>query len=189
MNKLKVGLIIFILLGVLVSWWLSPGVIHFRQFSAADFLQQLTPLLLVALFIERSLEVFLTTWRGGTAQQLERGVEKAQELVSKNQANITDLHAAEDTLTQYRSATQRIALPAALFLGILICALGVRGLGPFLDTQAFSQLPSIQRKLFTAVDVLMTGSLVGGGSDFVHKFISIFTNFMDSTAEKAKGKP
>ena len=188
MNKLRLGLIVFLLLGVVVSWWLTPGVIHFRQFSAADFVQQLTPLALVALFIERGLEVFLTTWRGGKAQELARDVKKAQELVARNQANLTDQHAAEDALTQYKSATQQIALPAALILGILVCGFGVRGIGPFLDTNAFSNLRSIQQKLFTTMDVLLTGLLVSGGSDFVHKFISIFTNFMDATAEKAKQK-
>jgi len=188
LNKLKLGLIVFILIGVIASWWLAPGVIHFRQFSAAYFVQQLTPLMLVALFIERGLEVFLTAWRGGKAADLARNVEKTQELVAKNQAPITDAHAAEDGLTQYKSETQQIALPAALFLGIVICAFGIRGLGPFVDADAFNNLHDVQKKLFTAMDVLLTGALVGGGSDFVHKFISVFTNFMDSTAAKAKGQ-
>ena len=35
-------------------------------------------------------------------------------------------------------------------------------------------------------DVLLTGAVVGGGSDGMHKLVQVFTNFMDSTAELAK---
>jgi len=92
LNKLKLGLIVFILIGVIVSWWLAPGMIHFRQFSAAYFAQQLTPLVLVALFIGRGLEVFPTAWRGGKATDLARNVGKTEELVTKNQVPIFDAH-------------------------------------------------------------------------------------------------
>jgi hypothetical protein len=37
-----------------------------------------------------------------------------------------------------------------------------------------------------AMDVLLTGMLLGGGADGLHKLVSIFTNFMDSTAQQAK---
>ncbi len=86
----------------------------------------------------------------------------------------------------YQSATQQIALPAALVLGILISAIGIRALGPLVDPDAISKLPAVQAKSFAVMDVLMTGSLVGGGSKFVHKFITTLTTLLDSTAQKAK---
>ncbi len=44
--------------------WLNPGLLTFRAFSMSEFLAQMLPLVMVALFIERVLEVFLESWRG-----------------------------------------------------------------------------------------------------------------------------
>ena len=61
MDKTKL-LIVITAVGAVVAVWLWPlGAIRFKDFGAAEFSQQLIPLVLIALFIERSLEVFLTT--------------------------------------------------------------------------------------------------------------------------------
>jgi hypothetical protein len=41
----------------------NPGFLSFRLFSAGEFVGHMLPLLMVALFIERALEVFLNGWR------------------------------------------------------------------------------------------------------------------------------
>lgn len=189
MDKTKF-LIVITVLGAVVAVWVWPlGAIRFKDFSPAEFTQQLLPLALVALFIERSLEVFLTTWRGGKAAQLEREIEKATELAKADPTKAPGVHISQDTLTDYKSATKRIALPAALVLGILISALGIRGLGTLVDPKVFNDISIIaaqQRSLFNAMDVLLTGSVIGGGSDFVHKLITTFTDLMAATSRKAK---
>ncbi len=81
---------------------------------------------------------------------------------------------------------QQIALHSALVLGILIASLGVRGLGNFADLDKLTDHPT-QKYLFNVADVLLTGALVGGGSDFMHKLITTFTDLMDATSQKAKG--
>lgn len=182
-NYVTLVAVVGIGLGVYV---LSPGTIRFRSYSAAEFTQQLTPLFLVALLIERSLEVFLTAWRGGRAAALDRTVKAAKALAAADPARLPDVHEAAEVLGNYQSATQQIAMTAALVLGILISAIGVRALGPLVDPNAMAKLPAAQGKFFGVMDVLMTGSLVGGGSDFVHKFITTLTTFMDSTSQKAK---
>jgi len=48
---------------VAITFWLKPEVIQWWTFGPADVTRILTPLVLVALFIERALEVFITTWR------------------------------------------------------------------------------------------------------------------------------
>lgn len=166
-------------------YWLNPAVIHFQPYSPAVFTQQLTPLVLAALFIERSLEVFITVWRGEKAAVLERSVQKASDLLDSDSAKVGAVRAASDALSQYRFETQQIALPIALVLGILISALGVRGLGNFADLDKLTDRPT-QRYLFNAADVLLTGALMGGGSDFMHKIITTFTDLMDATSQKAK---
>ncbi|MFZ0962879.1 MAG: hypothetical protein WAO35_18595 [Terriglobia bacterium] len=182
----SIGLAVIALLGILIVFWLNPGVIRFKAFSAAEFTQQLTPLALVALFIERGLEIILTAWRGGQEARLRHNVDKAKQIADKDPSKLGDLHAAEDVLTDFSSATQRIALPAAIALGILISALGIRGFGTLLDTSVFAKLPAAQQTWFTVMDVLLTGSLLGGGSDFVHKVITTFTDLMEATSQKAK---
>lgn len=186
MSKLRYLVIIFAIAAVALIYWLNPAVIQFKKYSAADFTQQLTPLVLIALFIERSLEVFLTVWRGGEAATLQRGVDEAAALPDSDQNKVTRVHATNDALTKYKFATQQIALPLALALGILISALGVRGLGNLADLDKLAD-HATQKYLFNVADVLLTGALVGGGSDFMHKIITTFTDLMDATSQKAKG--
>jgi hypothetical protein len=180
MSKLRYLAIVSAIVAVVLIYWLNPAVIQFKKYSAADFTQQLTPLVLIPLFIERSLEVFITVWRGEKAEQLQRDVEKATAL--KDNAKVQD---ATDALTKYQFATQQIALPSALFLGIVIASLGVRGLGNFADLDKLTDHPT-QKYLFNVADVLLTGALMGGGSDFMHKIITTFTDLMDATSQKAK---
>jgi hypothetical protein len=186
MDKLKYLVIVAAIGVVVLIYWLNPAVIQFKKYSAADFTQQLTPLVLIALFIERSLEVFITVWRGGKASELQRDIEKAKALPDNNATKADQVQNADDALTKYRFVTQQIALPSALVLGILIASLGVRGLGNFTDLDKLTDHDT-QKYLFNVADVLLTGALMGGGSDFMHKVITTFTDLMDATSQKAKG--
>ena len=58
--------------------WLNPGLVSFRAFSAAEFIQQMLPLVMVALFIERVLEVFLESWRAHRTTRLRDRAEQAK---------------------------------------------------------------------------------------------------------------
>ncbi len=68
-----------------------------------------------------------------------------------------------------------------------MAALGIRVLELFVDPAIFESLPHIQQKLFRTADVLLTGAVLGGGSDALHQLVSVFTNFMESTARRARG--
>lgn len=184
MNNLKYLVMIFAIGAVVLIYWLKPAVIHFKPYSASDFTQQLAPLVLIALFIERSLEVFITVWRGGRAGELQRKLQRAADLPDSGEKSVA-LQTANDDFNKYKFETQQIALPSALILGILISALGVRGLGNFADLDRLADHPT-QGYLFNVADVLLTGALVGGGSDFIHKVITTFTGLMDATSQRAK---
>ena len=41
----------------------NTDIVRFTSFSAGEFVQLITPLFLVALFIERVIEVFISGWR------------------------------------------------------------------------------------------------------------------------------
>ncbi len=162
----------------------SPVPVKFGNYSIAEFTQQLTPLVLVSLFIERSLEIFITVWRGGTETTLQRAVEAAQSLADNVADKTLRVQQANDNLRTYRFQTQQIALRSGLILGLLIAFLGVRGLGNFVVFSASTS--DIQKSLFNLADVLLTGAVMGGGSDFMHKLITTFTDLMNATSQKAK---
>ena len=41
--------------------------------------------------------------------------------------------------------------------------------------------------MFGLVDVILTGALLGGGSDGIHKLVSVFINYLEETAKKFRG--
>lgn len=157
-----VGALVLVALG-------SPGLVRFWRFTPAEFVQLVTPPVLMALLIERALEVFLTSWRGAEAARLA-------------------LRAADgpSDLAGYKARTQRIAFLAGTTLGVIVAALGVRVLELLMDPVRFAALPATQPTLFHVADVLLTGAILGGGADGLHKLVSVFTNFMEATAGRAK---
>jgi hypothetical protein len=88
---------------------------------------------------------------------------------------------------QCRSRMRRVAFAGSVALGVIVSEVGVRVLGLFVDPAAFNGLSPEQQASFNTVDVLLTGAMLGGGSDALHKFVTVFTNFMERTAKQAKG--
>lgn len=189
MKSVRIFLALVIGASVILTVTLKPGLIRFWPFSATEFVQLLTPLVLVSLFIERAQEVFLTAWRGKEASKKSREVQLYKERLAKGGMGAQDdLERAQNTLTDYKSETQQIAFVTGLILGIVVSALGIRGLELFVDPAVLADLSPTQKGIFNAADVLLTGALLGGGSDALHKMISVFTNFMDTSAKRAKGE-
>ena len=49
------------------------------------------------------------------------------------------------------------------------------------------EFPSVHAEMmFRTADVLLTGAVLGGGSDGLHQLVSVFTNYMQSAAAWAK---
>ena len=92
---------------------------------------------------------------------------------------MNSLQKAKDALTTYKSETQQFAMPAAPIIGIVISTLGIRCLGNLVDHSAIESLGKdhpLQLVSFNFADVLLTGALVGGGSDakcrWVYRFMA-----------------
>ena len=45
-----------------------------------------------------------------------------------------------------------------------------------------------QQLLVTIVDVVITAGLIGGGSDGIHKLVSVITDYLDAARGKVAGK-
>ena len=160
-RRVMLGLAIAALASAALVALLNPGLVRLRPFTLTEFVQLTMPVVFVALFIERAIEVFVTSWRAETKRKLHDPV-------------------------RYTARTERIAFFAGTAIGVLLASLGVRMLGLFVDPAAFRALPTLQQKLFTTVDVLLTGAVLGGGADALHKLVSVFTNFMESSAKWAR---
>jgi hypothetical protein len=147
-------------------------------------------LIAVSLFMERSLEVFLTTWRAYESELLGheisivenqiKALEECKENDKINKKN-EELEELKNTWKQYKDNTRKIALWAALLSGIAISLAGFRVLGNCLSVP----LPhGVQKNLFDTIDIFLTGGMIAGGSDGLHKIFEIYNTFM--AASKAK---
>jgi hypothetical protein len=163
------GLVVVLAASLLIVAVFTPGLIPFAPMTVTDVVNVITPLFLVALFIERGLEVFLTSWRAGESQR---------------RADSNDAAG----LREHKIVTQRLAFLAGTAVGVIISALGVRALQPLVYADLFPGADGVQlqERVFMAMDVLLTGLLLGGGADGLHKIVTVFTNFMDATAQQAK---
>jgi len=162
--------------------------LRFAKLDAGDFGSRFGGLLLFSLMIERTVEVFLTIWRGEESNKKEAEV---QRLVSTGMPP-TDptLKTAQNNLLEYKAETLRWALPSGLTLGLVIAAFGVRVLDQFiaLPTAGAPDRPSEKQIWwFHVADIVLTGALLAGGADPIHKLMDAFRKFMEASAARASG--
>jgi hypothetical protein len=90
---------------------------------------------------------------------------------------------------EYKSQTRKIALWTALFIGLLISGVGIRSLETLINLKDLKEFPPGQQPIFYTgqvyifriLDTLLTGGLIAGGSDGIHKLTQVFTVFLEET--------
>ena len=166
------ALVVVIVLSLAVVLFANPQLVTFWPFTGAEFLQLITPLFLIALLIERVVEVFVAAWRNEGSKKLkgDKKDEKSPELI------------------EYRAGTQRFALILGVTLGIIVATVGVRLLGQVVDPAVFASVPQWQQQVFVASDVVLTGTLLGGGADALHQVMNVFTSFMQTTTNNIENR-
>ena len=176
---------IWISLGVLaiaVIIWVegdSLGAIETTQ-GEAPFLIALTQLgilYIVALFVERALEVLIKAWRQGGRIRLEEEIRSETD----DQARV----GKERQLEQYKVGTQRRALLAGFTLGTLVSLAGVRLLGPIFDVSG-GATSGFQAAVFQFADIVITAGLIAGGSATIHELMALIDDFLKSSRKRAK---
>lgn len=178
-----------------VAWRCARGFepYAFNELTATSLLGVLLPLFVIAVFLERALEVFIGTWRGIEQSQLEQTVRKARsrrkELREGGAA--AELELAESALAtavyeqaRFKAATARYAFLAGLAGGIVISAVGVRCLYPLVHWD--TEFVGGQRLVFNLVDIFLTGGLIGGGSEGLHQMISLLLDKTKASREQAQ---
>lgn len=162
------------------------GVAVLETSNVSHVTDVLMGLFLAALFMERAQEVFITAWRAGGRQKLERAIEdiKAAVAADSNDRTATQhLVSSQDELDNYKSETQKHAYFFGLAIGLLIALAGVRSLSHIANHE---NLQGFQQSLFYGLDIGLTAALIAGGSDALHKLISVFTDAMDATRKRIK---
>jgi hypothetical protein len=163
--------------GIVLVVWLRPEALKFWEFTKDDIVRLFTELIVIALIIERGVEVFITPWRQGDRTKLEIDLQSvAPDARMEKKQN----------LAKYKHETRQVAFLVSLAIGIVISAAGIRVLQFLIQPQTLEKISNTNQGLFfVGLDVLLTGALLGGGADALHKLVSVFTNFMDTSAAKA----
>lgn len=156
-------------------------------------MQALGTLFIVALFLERSLDTFFTPTRSKEAEALDQEIsalEKRQSGINDdpNPASTDkqtlieqlqkDLDNKKSERFEHRAKTRNIATVAGLIIGLFISAIGLRILNNFVNLN----IPKdriYQKNLFNLVDVFLTGGLIAGGSDNIHKITEVYRSFIE----------
>lgn len=154
---------------------LKPVEMESRDQAFLIALTQLGILYIVALFVERSLEVLMKAWRQGGRIELE------EKIGSAKTADDKQIHKRK--LGKYRVGTQRRALLVGLTLGILVSLSGVRLLGPIFDG---SDGWSFQVAVFQFTDIIVTAGLIAGGSSTIHELMALIDDFLKASRRRAQ---
>ena len=163
-----------------------------------NVVQQLTVLIIVALFLERALEVYKISYFSLKKEQLAADVENCQmtlqALIAAAENNINSegiqsarlrLLNAEEHLRVYIDGMRQSLLRAAIIFGLLISLVGVRSLeGAFVFPTPISVLETFRFYLFRVLDVTLTVGLIAGGSKGIHNIIKKLSNLFPDVPEK-----
>lgn len=153
-------LLLVVVSAVFVLWSQGGGGTLAFPHSIDTIGQTLAPLIAIAAFIERAVEVFIAPWRDPGALALQG-----------------------PALDRYKIQTQTYAFSVSLGLSLFASMVGVRGVSALVDPSA---LPPHQRMWFTVFDEIITSLLLAGGSDGIHQLVTTITTFLDKSKEKTK---
>jgi hypothetical protein len=163
----------------------------FKPFRAEEIVGNLTALFLISVFLERALEVFVSWWRDGDRLQLEQDLAHA---VADSKAALPAAAAEAERLVRqkrhelaaFRAQTERRSFMCGIVAGAIIALAGARALAPLLVELPADGSP--QLLVVTVVDVVITAGLIGGGSDGIHKLVSVITDYLDAARAKVAAK-
>jgi hypothetical protein len=156
-----------------------PLLAQFRPEALGSLPDVVAPLIVIALFIERAVEIVTTAWRAGGARRLEGELD-----VAMASSTLEQQWDARHRLDLYLTRTQRYAFLVAFIIALLISMMGVRAIEMLVSEGVVRGAPLAQQALFVRVDVVLTALLLAGGADGIHKVVLAFTSFMETTKER-----
>jgi len=186
-----VTIILLAVLGAIVVYpvWSNqaPPAVGFKPLTPQAFAGLIGWLFTVALFVERAVEVVVMVFRDQQADQLDEAEENAaRDFTSATKKAVAEgietarqaLMAARQNKLVYRAETKEIALLVSFVFSVFVSLAGVRALhGLLMDATPTGNL-------FTAADIVVTGAMLAGGSEGIHRIANAFTSFMDGVSAR-----
>ena len=152
-----------------------------------EFTTFIAPLFLIALFLERALEVIVMTFMGPRRIELEHHYDFLPKIGAEG-AKVDDIFKAKLELERHKAKSLKLSLILGALLGLCVSAAGIRVLEPLVDPVSFNKLDAFQRVWFAGLDIVITGALLAGGSEGLHKIVSLFTTFLDERKERIEAR-
>ena len=187
-----VAVVIVAALAVTLS--LTVGALALKPISMKRITEVLQVVFVLALCVERGVAVFVEAWRGPAEAAVLSAVHAAVREVELVRARLQDVSAAsaattrlelaEDQAAVYAAHTRKIQVCAGIVAGVLISAAGVRLFEEFVvfRTPLPRLIDHVAAGILNTLNVLITGALIGGGSDLIHKILKALTDFLDATS-------
>ena len=176
-------------------------VIPFKPLSPQAFLGLIGWLLAVALFVERAVEVVVCVCRdqGADAIAIKQKQATAQALKADAAVNAAGQSAgdalrqtsaaahksvddADIEMTTYTAVTKEFALKVSFCFSLLVSLAGVRALHGLLPDNV------VTGRFFSIADIVVTGALLAGGSDGIHRLANVYTSFTESASSQLDAK-
>lgn len=154
-----------------------PPAMPFSPFDVHVVLNVLGGLFMVALMMERAVEVIISVLRDADAQVLTSAIASTTASLAEAKLEVPASGTKIDALTvllsvqkkaldDYRIDTRETTYCISFTLGVALALVGVRGLIGLL-----SPPPGPVSGWFKLVDILVTGAVIAGGSDGIHKMV------------------
>ncbi|MCG7927705.1 MAG: hypothetical protein JAY67_19470 [Candidatus Thiodiazotropha taylori] len=135
--------------------------VSFKENLWDTIASRLELLLVVAVLIERSVEVYLYATDNNGPNRFARGGEEP-----------------------YRTPATKRAAIAAIALGVVLAVVGVR----VLDAAVSTAITGIQAWLWTGADVIISAGLLAGGSVLVHELMELLRGGLDLGTRAIRGE-
>ncbi len=200
---------LLVLLLAVASFWVAPVAVGPIKLTTAEVMSLLGSVFVVTLFVERAQEVILTNWRAYGSEaldlairvqeqrvlRLERGEpgqqESGQQSTSRDAGSLTEARQRLDELCQdklrYRAQTRIYALRIGVIMGVAVSVAGLRTLGVLVPETAVMAFGLVQQVIFHTMDVIITGGVIAGGSDGIHKMAEWYRLAMESRSRQLRG--
>jgi hypothetical protein len=182
---LLAALLAFLLLKP-VGWY--PSLARFSEAGISSLANVLAPLVVLALFIERAVEVVMTAWRAEGQRWRKDRLEHEKKLAERS-CHYDEAWRAYQELNAYVAVSQRLAFLTAIVFGFLVSIVGVRAMEMLMEAGAVVAQPVSQRDWFIGVDIALTSLLLAGGADGIHRLVITFQAFVTSTRERLRDEP
>ena len=165
--------------------------IVFSPLTVQSVSSVLAGLFVVALMTERAVEVIISVQRDADADLLVGALAQAQASYLGAQGEIPVIplkvevakrnqEMANRKLLSYRADTKQMAYSVSFVVGILTSLVGVRGLSGLLQGASGGW--------FGLVDVIVTGSVIAGGSDWIHQMMNSAIDFFNMLSANSNKK-